>query len=894
MKKLVVGIFAHVDAGKTTLSEAMLYETGQIRTLGRVDHKNAFLDHTAMERERGITIFSKQARIQTEHLEITLLDTPGHVDFSAEMERTLLVLDYAVLVISGTDGVQAHTKTLWRLLKHYNIPVFVFINKMDLAGANRETVQRQLIQELSDGCVDFSGSKTETAGKASDQTAEWLDALAMCSEELMNCFLEKGDIPSFAIGKAIAERKVFPCFYGAALKLHGVKELLAGLEEYGNEPLYKKEFAARVYKIGRDPRGNRLTYLKITGGMLRIKERIHIGDAEEKVDQIRFYSGEKYELREDAQAGDICAVTGLLHTLPGQGLGTEQGQEQPLLEPVLTYQILLPKEASPLDMLGKLRMLEEEEPQLHIVWQEEHQEIHAKLMGRVQIEVFTRLIEERFGVKVSFGAGKIVYRETIAKPVEGVGHFEPLRHYAEVHLLIEPGEAGSGIQIQSACSEDVLDLNWQRLILTHIGEREHPGVLTGSALSDVKITLLTGRAHLKHTEGGDFRQAVYRAIRQGLMKAESVLLEPVYAFTLEVPADCAGRAMNDIRQRHGNVGPLEYGTGPSQETAVLKGTVPVASLGDYMEEVNSYTKGAGNLILTLKGYDVCHNTQEVLDELSYHPEADTANPAGSVFCAHGAGFYVPWNEVEQYMHLPLAYTDENRKEITDGYHYDSEGSTICAAGRIRPAETKKLSAWELDQELMSIYAREFGMDQNAVEEQERKKWLKKASAESKPRTVKYDKKGNPIYPAKGPQEEYLFVDGYNVIFAWEDLKELSAQNIDAARDKLLDELSNYQGYKQCHIEVVFDAYKRKGNPGSKSRYQNLKVVYTKAGETADAYIERAVHELRDKYKIIVATSDGLEQLTVLGQGALRMSAKSLKEEIRRTAREGYEKFSAYY
>ena len=881
MKKLILGILAHVDAGKTTLSEGLLYENGQIRSLGRVDHQDAFLDTNALEKERGITIFSKQARIVTEDMECTLLDTPGHVDFSAEMERTLQVLDYAVLVISGTDGVQGHTRTLWRLLRHYEVPVFLFVNKMDLPGTDRREIQKELERELSDGCVDFSG---DVQG-----TEEFYDHLAMCNEAMLESFMEHQSVSGELIKKAIADREVFPCFYGSALKLDGIKMLWEGLKTYTKQPVYGEAFAARVYKIGRDAQGSRLTYMKVTGGNLHVKDKITYQELVEKADQIRIYSGDKYELVDEVQAGEVCAVTGLTATYPGQGLGAEKADEVPVLEPVLNYRIYLPQDVNPSDMFGKLKLLEEEDPQLHIIWNEKLREIHAQMMGQVQIEILTRLMKERFGVTVTFGTGSIVYKETIARPVEGVGHFEPLRHYAEVHILMEPGEPGSGIQVASACSEDVLDLNWQRLILTHIEEREHPGVLTGSALTDVKFTILTGRAHLKHTEGGDFRQATYRAIRQGLKSTENVLLEPIYAFTLTLPAECVGRAMSDIRLRAGKVDTPEYISGADGDMAVLTGTAPVATMQDYMTEVHAYTRGTGSLTLTLHGYDVCHNAEDVIARMGYDSEADTENPTASVFCAHGAGFLVPWDQVADYMHLDYVYHPDEKSdsELDITHAFGAENNF----GR-KPEKSKEtVGSWELDRELQEIYAREFGMNKEDMLDQERKKWRKKNQADaSGVRGPKHDKQGNVIYPRKDPGEEYLIVDGYNIIFAWEDLNELSKANMDSARGKLLDALGSYQGYRGCHVVVVFDAYRTKGHPATTEQYHNIRVVYTKTDETADMYIEKLVHEIGKKNRVTVATNDGLEQLTVMSQGALRMSASNLKEELERTAKEIYEEY----
>ena len=890
---MVLGILAHVDAGKTTLSEALLYETGKIRALGRVDHQDAYLDTDTQERERGITIFSKQAQLDSDGMKITLLDTPGHVDFSAEMERTLQVLDYAILVISGTDGVQGHTRTLWRLLQHYQIPTFIFVNKMDLAGADAGKIQKQLKSQLSDGCVNF-GLRNEDV----------YEEIAMCSDALLDSYMENGELSPEEIRTALDNRLLFPCFYGSALKLEGVKELLNGIKTYAQglhergtavckddkaDRDNKKAFGALVYKIGRDARGVRLTHLKVTSGSLRVKDKVSYNGIEEKIDQIRIYSGEKFETPDMVQVGEICAVTGLDQTYPGMGLGINTAKNMPILEPVLNYQIIVPQGVNPVELMRSLKQLEEEDPQLNILWNEQLQEIHAQLMGQVQMEVLGRVILERFGVRVTFGPGNIVYKETIAKPVEGVGHFEPLRHYAEAHLWMEPGEPGSGISVFSNCSEDVLDLNWQRLITTHILEREHPGVLTGSAITDIKFTIVTGRAHLKHTEGGDFRQATYRAIRQGLKSTESVLLEPYYRFSLEIPAEQIGRAMTDIRNRFGKHEAPEYVSGEDEDVAVLTGTAPVSTMQDYMTEVHSYTKGMGRLSLELQGYDVCHNSAEVVERIGYDSEEDTANPTGSVFCAHGAGFVVPWNEVPAYMHLEYACDASGHVKQMGGLSYDLEQQAEelrelaerREADRI--AKSASASSWELDQELQQIYAREFGMNKDDMLDYERRKWSKKSDAGKKSEGThqKLDKKGNPIYPKKPILEELLIVDGYNIIFAIKDLKELSKLNIDSAKDALKDMLANYQGYKGCRVMLVFDGYRKKGNPGSTEKYFDLEVVHTKQDETADAYIERVVHQLVSKYKIAVATNDGLEQLTILSQGALRMSASMLEQEMER-------------
>ena len=898
---MVLGIVAHVDAGKTTLSEALLYRTGEIQSLGRVDHQDAYLDTDSQERERGITIFSKQARIRIGDRQITILDTPGHVDFSAEMERTLQVLDYAVLVISGTAGVQSHTRTLWRLLAHYRVPTIIYVNKMDLLGedgeAARAKLQRELRSQLADTCIDFSAERSPE---------ELAEDLAVCSEDLLNRVMEDGvlsdaDLP--LIQEAIARREAFPCFYGSALKLEGVDALLAGIARYcpdrpwnccsmtgtsyaaGEHEAASPTFAARVYKIARDTKNVRLTYLKVVSGSLKTKDTISYGDLTEKVNEIRLYSGDRYETATEVGTGEVCAVTGLTATYPGQGLGNLPENASPVLEPVLSYQIHFPSDINPMDMLGKLRTLEEENPELQIVWKEEVKEIHAKLMGQVMIEVLTRQILDRFGIAVVFGQGSILYKETIARAVEGVGHFEPLRHYAEAHILMEPGEIGSGIQVYLDCPEDLLDLNWQRLIATHIAEREHPGVLTGSPLTDVRCTVVGGRAHNKHTEGGDFRQATYRAIRQGLMSTECVLLEPYFRFTLELPSESLGRAMTDLSSRHADFEAPEYLTVDEMDMARIKGRGPVSCLHDYMKEVHSYTKGLGSLSLENDGYDVCHNSEEVIAKMGYHSEEDTLNPTASVFCAHGAGYLVPWNEVPQMMHVDYVYDPE---ELREGHKevrsYVAEGNAFSeeAVRRAQNRVTKResTSAYELDKELQEIYAREFGMNRTDVEEEERKKWMKKTKTEA-PSGPKLDKHGNPIYPKKDTREDLLIVDGYNIIFAWEDLKDISTVTIDGARDRLLDILSDYQGFRGCRLMVVFDAYRVKGRATSKTDYHNLEVVYTKTDEIADVYIERLVHEIRDKYRITVATNDNLEQQTILSLGGLRMSASELRAEIDR-------------
>lgn len=860
--KLTIGILAHVDAGKTTLAESILYLTGSIRKLGRVDHQDAFLDTYELERERGITIFSKQAEFRLGEREVTLLDTPGHVDFSAEMERTLQVLDYAILVISGADGVQGHVQTLWRLLKQYEIPVFLFINKMDQPDTNEKALMEELTKRLDEKCINFSGGL---------ETEEAKENLAVCDEAVLEHYLESGEIQKEEIINLIAKRKVFPCYFGSALKIQGVEEFLRGIETFTRECAYPEEFGARVFKIARDAQGNRLTYLKITGGSLKVKMLLsnekEAGEGkeelwEEKAEQIRIYSGNSFEAVKEAKAGSVCAVTGLSHTYCGQGLGIEAHTFLPVLEPVLTYKIELPEDCNVHSMLIKLKELEEEEPQLHIVWDERLQEIHAQVMGEVQIEILKRMIWERYQTEVEFGSGKIVYKETIENCVEGVGHFEPLRHYAEVHLKLEPAERGTGLHFFADCSEDLLDRNWQRLVLTHLEERMHKGVLTGSEITDMKITLVSGRAHLKHTEGGDFRQATYRALRQGLKKAKSVLLEPVYEFRLELPADKVGRAMADIQKMYG-----EFQLADSEgEYSVVTGFAPVSLMRDYQKEVMAYTSGHGRLFCTLKGYMPCHNADEVIEEMNYDSESDLENPTGSVFCAHGAGFIVPWYEVEDYMHLELQ--TPTPKQV--------EEELPMPKRTPKEAEAYLKEGVQNEEELRAIFERTYG----AVK-RERQGWERVSKRNpnrnssvrsSETENTRKEKKREPL-------KEYLLVDGYNIIFAWEDLNELSKINIESARNKLMDRLSNYQGYKKMTLILVFDAYKVKGNPGSVMKYHNIYVVYTKEAETADQYIEKTVHEIGRKYQVTVATSDALEQVIILGQGGNRLSAANLLEEV---------------
>ena len=839
-KQIVLGILAHVDSGKTTLSEAMLYRAGVIRRLGRVDHKDAFLDTDALEKARGITIFSKQALLTAGDTDITLLDTPGHVDFSTETERTLQVLDYAVLVVSGTDGVQSHTETLWRLLRRYHVPTFVFVNKMDLPGMERQELLAQLNRRLGEGFVDFGAEQADRD-----------EALPLCDENLMDRMLDAGQLQDADLIPAIARRHVFPCWFGAALKLEGVDALLDGLDRYTRSAPALEAFGAKVFKVSQDEQGARLTWLRVTGGELKVKAQL-TGEADgepwaEKANQLRLYSGAKYTLAEAIGPGQVCAVTGLTKARPGEGLGAERDSDLPVLEPVLSYQVLLPEGADVHAALGKLHRLEEEEPQLHVVWNETLGEIHVQLMGEIQLEVLRSLLAERFGLEVEFGPGGILYKETITEPMEGVGHYEPLRHYAEVHLKLEPLPRGSGMQFAADCREEVLDKNWQRLVLTHLEEKQHLGVLTGSPLTDVKITLIAGRAHLKHTEGGDFRQATYRAVRQGLMLAKSQLLEPWYAFRLEVPAENIGRAMSDIQRMEGTFDPPESG----EETAVLTGFAPVSTMRSYPMEVVSYTRGRGHLSLTLDGYRPCHNAQEVIAAIGYEPEHDLDNPADSVFCAHGAGFVVPWDQVRSHMHVDSGWGKSTRPEQE-------------AAVPQRRAMAYRATLEE-DAELLKIFERTYGPIK------------RDPLAAFRP----VQKRERPDFAAEQWEiaPEYLLVDGYNIIFAWDELNALSKESLDAARHKLMDILCNYQGFQKCVLILVFDAYRVPGSPGSIEQYHNIHVVYTKEAETADMFIERVTHEIGRNRRVRVATSDGMEQIIILGHGALRVSARMFHEEV---------------
>ncbi|MDY2618566.1 MAG: translation factor GTPase family protein [Oscillospiraceae bacterium] len=845
MKDLVTGILAHVDAGKTTLSEGMLYCGGTIKKMGRVDHRDAFLDTDTLERERGITIFSKQAVLPLGEKRLILMDTPGHVDFSAEMERSLQVLDYAILVISGTDGVQAHTETLWHLLERYRVPTFLFINKMDLPGAERTEVLKDLKKRLSDACIPFD-----------TRSAEENEELAMCSEELMGEFLESGALSDPALARAIAQRKLFPCFFGSALRLEGVDAFLEALETYTLLRDPPAEFGAKIYKISRDAQGVRLTWLKVTGGVLKpktvLRGRDKTGaDWEEKADQLRLYSGAKFQPVSEVTAGGVCAVTGLTHTYPGEGLGAEPDSPAPALEPVLTYQVLLPEGCDAQITFAKLRELEEEDPMLRLVWHSRGQEIRVQLMGKVQLEVLQERIRERFGIAVAFGPGSIVYKETIAAPVEGVGHFEPLRHYAEVHLLLEPLEPGSGVELATRCSEDTLDRNWQRLVLTHLAEKEHLGVLTGAPITDVRITLLSGRAHVKHTEGGDFREATYRAVRMGLMRAESVLLEPWYQFRLEVPTEHVGRAMADLQRFGGEFAPPEQ----DGERSVLTGAAPVEQLADYPEEVAAYTKGRGRLTLQSGSYRSCHNAPEVIAAADYRPEADLENSPDSVFCAHGGGFTVKWSEVPEYMHLPWAYQTKTEEE--------------APTAPIRRGGASYSGSREEEKALEAIFRRTYG-DQ-------------KPSAFTPQSEVRRQDAPKLLNAEIG--DTFLLVDGYNIIFAWDELNKLAKVDLDAARNQLIHILSNYQGVRRCKVILVFDAYKVKGNPGRAEKVNNIFVVYTKQAETADTYIERTTYELGRHYRVRVATSDGMEQTIILGHESQRISARAFEEEVKQAQKE---------
>lgn len=845
MKKIVIGILAHVDSGKTTLSEAMLYLSGSIGRLGRVDRKDSFLDTFSLERSRGITIFSKQAVLNYKDTEFTLLDTPGHVDFSAEAERTLQVLDYAILVISGTDGIQSHTQTLWKLLAKYGIPCFIFINKMDLEGADRNLIMNELKRKFGDGCIDFSNTDND-----------FYENIALCDEELLGKYYESGTLLREDIIPFIKSRRVFPCMFGSALRLTGIKEFFDCLYSYTEMPNYSSDFAGKVYKISED-KGQRLTFLKVTGGSLKVKEILSSAKNKsgEKVNQIRIYSGEKFKTADIAEAGTICAVTGISFAQVGDGLGKEKASRLPVLEPVLTYRMILPDGVDAHTALEKMKILDSEDPQLKVIWNERLSEIQVQLMGEIQLEILQAVIAERFGINASFSKGSIIYKETVADTVEGIGHFEPLRHYAEVHLMIKPAKRDSGIVFKTNCREDLLDKNWQRLILTHLYEKTHIGVLTGSPVTDLEITLVSGKAHPKHTEGGDFRQATYRAVRQGLRSAKGILLEPVYEFTLEVPTENVGKAMTDIQRMHGSFNPPEA----DGELSVISGTAPVSTMYDYAKDVMQYTHGKGRLMCSLKGYEPCHNSDEVIESIGYDCDADTDNPCDSVFCSHGAGYIVKWNEVKSHMHLPSILSAPKNEY--------NRGNAVKILAECK----SKANLFALDKELMQIFEKTYGpikSRNNAV------------PAHFNLTESTKEKKEKPIKAPKYDSKEYLLVDGYNVIFSWDSLKEAAKDSIDGARSTLINILCNYQGYKKCEVILVFDAYKVKGNTREVEKQNNITVVYTKEAETADMYIEKASHTLAKNNRVRVVTSDALEQLIILSGGALRVSSKEFLYEIR--------------
>lgn len=825
MKHVVIGTLAHVDAGKTTLSESMLYLSGSIRKLGRVDHGDAFLDYDKQERSRGITIFSKQAICQWKDNEFTLLDTPGHVDFSSEMERTLQILDYAILIINGVDGVQTHTETIWKLLEHYQIPVFIFINKMDTAYLTKEELLTELRKRLDERCIDFTASSDEMMEQA-----------AMCDDELLEDYMKHTIIDKSLLSAKIQERKVFPCYFGSALKRQGIETFLDGLSEFIVMHDYPEEFGAKVYKITRDENGNKLAHMKITGGSLKVKAKL--GESE-KVDQIRKYSGSKFTAVNEAIAGEVCAVKGLQNVYAGEGLGFEKKSEKPLLSSYMNYRMQLPEGCDAFTMLRNLKQLGEEDPQLHITYNERLKEIRVQMMGEIQTEILKNIISNRFNVDVSFDHGAISYRETILEPVEGVGHYEPLRHYAEVHLLLEPGDEGSGIQIASACPEDELDRHWQRLILSHLEEKEHLGVLTGSPITDMKITLLSGRAHQKHTEGGDFREATYRAVRQGLKSAKSIVLEPYFKFKLEVPTEYLSRAVFDVEQMNGSF----VIDDTVNEMTVLSGSAPVAKMQNYQSELVAYTKGKGKLACVMEGYKPCQNQNEIIADAGYDSETDIDNPTGSIFCSHGAGYFVPWHEVKKQMHVTTSYSKTEKKQQS------------------APAkEMKKLN----DEDLDAIFIKTYGPGKRRLENNSKK--AKEESVQGLLASVKR----RPLC--------YL-IDGYNIIHSWPELKELAADNLDAARSRLMQLMGDFQGYKQCLLILVFDAYKVSEGVGQMFKDHSIFVVYTDQAQTADMYIERATHKLSSDYRVVVATSDAMEQLIVSGQGAHRMSSRELLLEV---------------
>ncbi|MCR4738826.1 MAG: NYN domain-containing protein [Lachnospiraceae bacterium] len=857
---ITIGILAHVDAGKTTLSEALLYLCGAIKKAGRVDHKDSFLDTDSLERERGITIFSKQAKLNIGEYDVTLLDTPGHNDFSPEAERTLQILDYAILIISAADSVTGHTVMLWKLLSHYNVPVFIFVNKMDQPGADKDGILEKLREKLAPSCIDFTHDINDPF---------ICEDIAVCDERLLDNYLNGGEISADDVKELIRERKTFPCLFGSALQMTGIKEFIDILASYMKKPEYLDETGARVFKISRDEQGNRLTWMKLTGGRLYVKESVRYSvnntSYDEKADQLRIYSGEKYELRESICAGEIAAVTGLTKTMAGQGLFSEKGNNTNLMQPVMSCEIILPEGTDRHKAFRDLKTIEEEEPMLSVACEEETGSIEARVMGRVQMEVLAARIKSRFGYEISYGSSRIVYKETILNTIEGVGHFEPLRHYAEVHLKMEPLEPGSGLVFSSDCSFDLLDRNWQRLILTHLSEKKHRGVLTGSEITDMKITVIGGKAHEKHTEGGDFRQATYRAVRQGLMMAENLLLEPVYKFTIDLPLNSLGRAVSDIQRMYGTVDEQKQ----YSDKAIITGRVPVSEAGDYAGELSSYTRGFGIITLEPAGYAPCHNAEEIIETAGYDPEADTANPSASVFCSHGTGTLIPYDKVYEYMHVDTGFNKETeRKAVTD---LTESGITSNApnssSGRSDDPEGKK-DARAAENELRSIFERTYGPIRKKEYNNDPLKDVKKP-----PKAPVY--KGRP----QNPKDEYLLVDGYNIIFASDELKSLAAMDINAARDRLIDILIDFKGYRNENVILVFDAYRVSGGKERVIRQGNIDIVYTGEAETADQYIEKCAHSLKKDYRVTVATNDQVEQVIILGSGALRMSARDLLHEI---------------
>ncbi len=844
MKKLTMGIVAHVDCGKTTLSEALLYESGVVRTLGRVDHKNCFLDNFELERKRGITIFSKQARFDTQNFEITLLDTPGHVDFSAETERTLAVLDVAIILVSAASGVQSHTETLWSLLRKYNIPTFIFVNKMDLSNADTETLMSGIHKRLSPNVIPVSHFSN-------------FEEVALCSEDLMNKYLETSSLTDNDIKQAVADCSLFPCLFGSALKLDGVSELIKAIDNYSSEPNFDEEFGAKVFKITHGENGERLTHMKITGGSLSVKDYISYTDLSgseysEKVEQIRIYQGEKYTQMDTANKGDVCTVTGITSLLPGMGIGFEQEADSPVLMPILSYSLILPKSIDSHTALTKLRILEAEDPMLKVTYNETIGEIHLLLMGEIQLEIIKHQIKERFGFDADFGEGGIVYKETINNTVEGVGHYEPLRHYSEVHLVLTPTERGTGLIFDSECDTDELERNWQRLILTHLEEKTHIGVLTGSPITDMKITIVSGKAHKKHTDGGDFRQSTYRAVRNGLMKAKSIILEPWYNYEIYVPTENTGRVMTDVQRMCGTINPPEN----DGDFSIITGTAPVVEMRSYISELTGFSHGKGRINLVFRGYEECHNSDEVIAKTGYIAETDIENSADSIFCSGGAAIFVKWDEVDKYMHLPSYFTID-KQIIEQKRELKRRAADYCAAAAT-------------DKELMEIFERTYGPIR-------KRQTSKPKYNPSVTKPVHKIAKQKPSHMPNGP--EYLLIDGYNIIYAWDELKKTAVSSLEDARNELIERLCNYQGFSKQEIILVFDAYKVHKNPGSVEDFRNIKVVYTKEAETADTYIEKAAYKLSKDHIVRVATSDGPEQMIILGGGALRVPAPSFVKDV---------------